>query len=79
VTLKLWRSIVRNAKARMHVGATLRTPVAQAELPFHRHTPGAHELATRGVRMLAAAGWGEYLFADVPSRPETQLTFTGSD
>lgn len=78
-TIRLWRSIVRNAKGRMHVGATVRSPLGQAERPYHRHATGAHELATRGVRVLAVGGWVEYLFSDVPPRPETQALFTGAD
>jgi hypothetical protein len=30
----------------------------------HRHTPGAHELASSGVRMLACAGDTYFEFAD---------------
>jgi hypothetical protein len=78
-TLNVWRSIVRNAKAGMHAGATIRNPFAQGELPYHRHTTGAHELAAEGVRMLAVAGTGEYLFTDVPPGPETHVTFAGTE
>jgi hypothetical protein len=69
-TLKLWRSIVRFAKAGMHTGAVVRNPRtgAEQERPHHRHTQGAHVLASEGLPMRAVAGWVEYVFTDT-SRP----------
>lgn len=62
-----WRVVVRAAKKPMHVGATVRNPHsgAQMHLPRHCHTPGAHDLAARGVPMLAVGGWVEYFFDDI--------------
>lgn len=77
-SLKLWRSIIRHAKARMHTGAIARNQSAEQLLPHHRHTPGAHDLASKGVEMLAAAGWVKYVFADV--QPVTaHVTFADAD
>jgi hypothetical protein len=65
--LRTWRAVIRKAKTEMHKGAVIRNPVTGAvgPLPAHRHTVGAHELAERGVKMLAGAGWNEYEFDDV--------------
>jgi hypothetical protein len=65
-TLRIWRRIARDAKAAMHLGATVRNPQSGATQPAprHLHTPGAHELATRGMTMLAAAGWNVFDFDD---------------
>ena len=73
-TLTRWRAIFRSARAAMHAGATVRSPAtdARASMPAHRHTPGAHELAERGIRMLAAGGWNEYEFADLRVATATQ-------
>jgi hypothetical protein len=62
-----WRSLVARSKKAMHKGAVLRNPLTGATKhgTQHLHTPGAHELARRGVKMLAAAGWNEYEFDDV--------------
>lgn len=55
----------------MHKGAVVRNPAlgAAQRLPAHLHTLGAHELAEQGVKMLAATGWNEYAFDDVPASP----------
>lgn len=65
-TLRTWRSVVREAKSTMHSGATVRDPATGAvqRMPRHLHTVGAHQLAAEQVRMLAAAGWTEFEFAD---------------
>jgi hypothetical protein len=65
-TLRLWRRVVRQAKAEMHKGATIRNPFTGDEerSASHLHTQGAHALAAHGIRMLAAAGSIEYLFDD---------------
>lgn len=65
--LRVWRALIRQAKAEMHKGALVRNPDsgAQRQLPAHRHTVGAHQLVEHGVKMLAAAGWNEYAFDDV--------------
>ena len=71
---KLWRDLIRAAKSAMHTGARVRDPAsgAENEAPTHLHTPGAHELAARGVPMLAVAGWNEFKFddCDPASRPQ---------
>lgn len=65
-TLRIWRELIRNAKSAMHTGATVWNPESndEARLPKHLHTPGAHELAASGVRILPAAGWNEFKFDD---------------
>jgi hypothetical protein len=65
-TLRLWRRMAREAKSGMHKGATIRNPFTgdTVRAASHLHTPGAHELAAGGVRMLAAAGAAEYEFDD---------------
>ncbi len=65
--LKSWRRMIREAKASMHKGAVIhgRLSGITSPVPAHRHTAGAHELAERGVRMLAVAGGNEYRFDDV--------------
>lgn len=73
-TLRIWRNLIRSAKSRMHIGAQVRNRAADAvrRAPAHLHTPGAHDLAARGVPMLAAAGWNEFEFDDcTPSEPKT--------
>jgi hypothetical protein len=70
-SLRLWRRIVRRARSRMHRGASVYgvNTGALAGHPSHRHTPGAHALAERGVTMLALAGDNEYRFDDVRLSP----------
>ena len=65
--VRIWRALIRQAKAEMHKGALVHDPAsgAQRRLPAHRHTVGAHQLVEHGVKMLAAAGWNEYAFDDV--------------
>jgi hypothetical protein len=43
---------------------------SQRYFASHRHTPGAHELACGGVRMLACAGDTSFEFADVEVHDE---------
>jgi hypothetical protein len=38
--------------------------------PSHRHPPGVHELASRGMRMLACAGDTSFEFGDVEVHDE---------
>jgi hypothetical protein len=65
--VRIWRALIRQAKAEMHKGALVHDPAsgAQRQLPAHRHTVGAHQLVEHGIKMLAAAGWNEYAFDDV--------------
>ena len=63
--LRTWRRMIRAMQKPMHKGAVVRSWVATLALPAHLHTPGAHELAARGVRMLAAAGGNDYEFDDL--------------
>jgi len=64
---KVWTDLAREAKSEMHKGALVRNPASGAEqpVPQHLHTSGAHRLAKGGTRMLAAAGWNEFVFADL--------------
>jgi hypothetical protein len=66
-TLDFWLQRVLELDEVMHQGAVLMDPQSDTTLflPSHRHTPGAHELAVRGVPMLACAGPGYFEFADV--------------
>jgi len=65
-TFDVWKRLIKAAKAEMHLGATVRNPYSEARdsAPRHLHTKGAHDLAKRGVKMLAAAGWNEFVFDD---------------
>jgi hypothetical protein len=65
--LRRWAQLIREARRRMHRGATVRSPLTglSQRMPSHLHTPGAHVLAERGVRMLAIAGGNEFQFDDV--------------
>ena len=69
--LKQWRAITRKAKALMHRGATVVNPDTgdTAPAPHHLHTPGAHALASDGLKMLALAGSNQFAFDDL-SRDE---------
>jgi hypothetical protein len=66
-TLAHWIKLVLELDALMHRGATAVDPTRGARLPApeHRHTPGAHALASDGVRMLACAGRTYFEFDDV--------------
>lgn len=67
--LRLWRRLIRQAKAAMHKGAVTRGPTGiTGSRPAHRHTVGAHKLAEQGVRMLGVAGGTAFIFDDVASR-----------
>ncbi len=65
--LNLWGGLIRRARAEAHVGASVVNPTTEARMhaPSHRHLPGAHDLASSGVVMLAAAGWNRYEFDDL--------------
>lgn len=65
-TLEIWKRLVQGARAEMHSGAKVRNPHtdASAPAPKHLHTERAHYLADKGVKMLAAAGWNEFVFDD---------------
>lgn len=65
-TLRRWRDLIRYAKSAMHQGATISNPVSgvREPRPGHLHTAGAHQLAASGVKMLAAAGWNQFVFDD---------------
>jgi hypothetical protein len=71
-TLAFWLKLVLELDEIMHQGATAFDPRtgSRREFPSHRHTPGAHELASRGVRMLACAGDTYFEFADVEVHDE---------
>ncbi|MCG8915241.1 hypothetical protein L6E12_05480 [Actinokineospora sp. PR83] len=65
-TLKLWRKLLRQAKAGTHAGASMIGPQGDtAPARSSRHTPGAHDLAASGVPMLALAGTVRFVFDDV--------------
>jgi hypothetical protein len=66
-TLSFWLKLVLELDEIMHQGATAIDPRTGSQRYFggHRHTPGAHELAARGVRMLACAGDTYFEFTDV--------------
>ncbi|HWI06736.1 MAG TPA: hypothetical protein VNT54_04395 [Solirubrobacteraceae bacterium] len=64
--LRWWVALVREAVAGMHRGAWATAPGgARMPLADHFHTAGAHELAARGVPMLAATGPAVFEFDDV--------------
>lgn len=62
-----WKSLLRKLRQGSHKGASVINPQTgtSTHLPSHRHTSSAHDLATCGVKMLAVAGWNEYLFDDL--------------
>jgi hypothetical protein len=66
-TLEFWLARVLELDEVMHQGAMFVDPATDTTmfLPSHRHTPGAHELARKGVPMLACAGDGHFEFADL--------------
>jgi len=60
-----WKIIRNKAKALMRTGAvSVLNPAsgARQSLKSHYYSQGAQELAARGVRMLASAGWNEFEF-----------------
>ena len=65
--LRWWVGLVREAIADMHQGAWAIDPEGggRKPVPDHFHTTGAHELAARGVPMLAAAGNAVFEFDDL--------------
>jgi hypothetical protein len=65
--LRWWVALVREAIADMHQGASAIDPDTGARMPVpgHFHTQGAHDLATGGVPMLAAAGNAVFQFDDL--------------
>jgi hypothetical protein len=71
-TLAFWMELVLELDEIMHQGATAFDPGTgqRRRLPSHRHTPGAHELACRGVRMLACVGDTTFEFSDVEVHDE---------
>ena len=66
-TLAFWMKLVLELDEIMHQGAIAVDPRTgtRRHRPSHRHTPGAHELAARGVRMLACAGDTYFVFSDI--------------
>jgi len=66
-TLDHWLELVLELEQITHHGATVVDPRsgARRHMPEHRHTAGAHKLASSGVRMLAAAGERYFEFDDV--------------
>jgi hypothetical protein len=71
-TLEFWLARVLELDEVMHQGAMFIDPATETTmfLPSHRHTPGAHELARRGVAMLACGGGGYFEFADLQRHDE---------
>ena len=71
-TLEFWLARVLELDEVMHQGAMLIDPASDTTLflPSHRHSPGAHELALRGVPMLACAGDAYFEFADLQRHDE---------
>jgi hypothetical protein len=65
-SLKVWRAIRAKVKASMLSGSTVVNPAtgAEARAKGHLYSPGARELAKRGVHLLASAGWNEYRIDD---------------
>ena len=65
--LRWWIALAREATADMHQGATAVDPAGGGRMPVpdHFHTPGAHDLAARGVPMLASAGKAYFEFDDL--------------
>jgi hypothetical protein len=62
-TLRIWRKIRNEVKASLLSGSELFTPGtgARSRSKTHLYSPGARDLARRGVHLLAVAGWNEYL------------------
>jgi hypothetical protein len=75
--MDLWRRLRQNAQARMHKEASVVNPRtgARAEVPSHRHTHGAHQLAKRGCVMLAVAGTNRFEFDDMAPAAGSTLTW----
>lgn len=67
--LRWWIDLVREASVDLHQGASAIDPDTGARMPVpdHYHTPGAHDLAASGVRMLASAGNALFQFDDIAS------------
>lgn len=65
--LPLWRGLIAEAQREAHKGASVINPMTgdRTRLPAHPHLSGAHDLAAKGVEMLAAAGWNRYEFDDL--------------
>ncbi|MEA2221459.1 MAG: hypothetical protein QOJ35_4085 [Solirubrobacteraceae bacterium] len=65
--LRWWVALAREETAALHRGATAIDPVGggRKPVPDHYHTEGAHDLAARGVPMLAAAGNALFRFDDL--------------
>lgn len=65
--LREWAALVREAAYKLHRGAFAIDPSngGRQDVPDHFHTPGAHELAARGVPMLSAAGSATFAFWDL--------------
>lgn len=63
-----WRRMMRQIRSQTHKGAVmpgLRSNIVHP-FPSHRHTPGAHRLAERGVKMVSHVDGPEFVFDDVP-------------
>jgi len=63
-TLQTWRAIVKSAKSKMRKGAWVINPVfgGKSRLKDHYFSEGALALSRSGTKMLAVAGWNEYVF-----------------
>ncbi|MEA2189971.1 MAG: hypothetical protein QOI73_92 [Solirubrobacteraceae bacterium] len=65
--LQGWADLVREQALALHRGAYAIEPElgGRQHVPDHFHTQGAHDLAARGVPMLAASGSAIYEFYDL--------------
>ncbi|WP_146164359.1 hypothetical protein [Pseudosporangium ferrugineum] len=65
-SIKTWRAIRLKLRKSLLSGSTVVNPVTGAEQPAkgHYYSKGAREMANRGVRLLASAGWNEYRLDD---------------
>lgn len=63
--LRMWRNIIKSMKSHLRRGAWVSNPVSGArQRANHYFTKGALAMNQSGVRMLAAAGWGEFELDD---------------
>ncbi|MFI7601215.1 hypothetical protein [Actinoplanes sp. NPDC049681] len=65
-SIRIWRAIRAKVKASLLSGSTVVNPITGAEqrAKGHYYSVGAREMAKRGIRLLASAGWNEYRLDD---------------
>lgn len=65
-SIRIWRAIRVRLKGSLLSGSTVVNPISGAgqRAKGHYYSAGAPELAKRGVRLLAPAGWNEYRLDD---------------